>query len=58
MSLLVYKTRDKFYIVIWHRQKLSVALQQKKLLVLENEMQQQRKVLKVEVENVRINSFF
>ena len=32
--------------------------QQKKLLVLENETHQQRKVLKVEVENVRINSFF
>ena len=42
----------------WHKQKLNVVLQQKRQLVQEKEMQQQKKVLKAERGNVRINFFF
>ncbi len=45
-------------VVEWHKPKLSAAQQQKKLHVQENEMQLQKKVLKVERRNVRINPFF
>ncbi len=49
-------TGQKLFVVRWHKQKLSVVLQQKRQLVQEKETQPQKRVLKAE--GVRVIFYF